>query len=85
MAWHEDGPTSAANLHTLCWQDHLAKTNNHTRVRMNADGTITHTTRHGLTRTSEHYWRTYVDNLTNGRTTPAATSTHEHDDDPPPF
>ncbi len=84
VGWHEDGSTSAANLHTLCWQDHLAKTNRHTRVRINADGTVTHTTRHGLTRTSEHYWRTYVDNLTSGRTTPTTTSTSEHDD-PPPF
>lgn len=76
-AWHDDGPTSAENLHALCWKDHLRKTNNHVGVRMNADGTVTHTTRHGLTRTSEPYWHWCADNLTNGRTMQG--------DDTPPF
>jgi hypothetical protein len=51
-------------------------------VGMNADGTVTHTTRHGLTRSSEPYWRSYSDNLASGR---AGSTTTEHDDDPPPF
>lgn len=90
VEWHDDGPTSAANLQAMCWQDHLAKTNKHTRVHMNADGTVTHTTRHGLTRTNEPYWRSYSDNLTGGRATTSttastSTSTNEHADDPPPF
>lgn len=82
VEWHDDGPTSAANLQAMCWQDHLAKTNKHIQVRMNADGTVTHTTRHGLTRTKEPYWRSYSDNLASGR---ASSTTTEHDDDPPPF
>ena len=83
IAWSDTGDTSAANLHAMCWADHQRKTLNHTRVRMNADGTITHTTRHGLTRTSEPYWRTMTDNLTHGRS-PSGDDNTEHDD-PPPF
>jgi hypothetical protein len=76
-AWADDGPTSAANLHALCWADHQAKTARHTQVRKNPNGTITHTTRHGLTRTTESYWKTMTDNLTSGRT--------QQDDEKPPF
>jgi len=74
--WHDDGPTSAANLHALCRRDHIKKTNGLTSVRLNGDGTVTHTSRHGLQRTKEPYWKSSVDDLTRGR----------HDDsDPPPF
>ena len=39
-------------------------------MRMNADGTVTHTTRHGLTRLHEPYWRSQADDLAHGRTEP---------------
>ena len=76
--WHDDGPTSAANLHALCWRDHLAKTTRQTSVRLNPDGTVTHTTRHGLTRSSEPYWRTFADNITRDQ-----DNTPDQDDTPP--
>jgi len=76
IEWADGGHTSAANLHSLCWQDHLTKTNDHTSVRMNADGTVTHTSRHGLTRTSEPYWHSYAYNLTHDQLS---------QDDQPPF
>ncbi len=70
MEWGDDGPTSAANLHALCWRDHQHKTGGHINMRMNADGTVTHTTRHGLTRLHEPYWRSQADDLAHGRTEP---------------
>lgn len=80
--WHDNGPTSAANLHTMCWQDHHAKTNGYTQVTMNSDGTVTHTSRHGLTRTQDSYWRTYADHLSEDRNVDTSRSA---DDDIPPF
>lgn len=62
--WHDDGPTSAANLHVLCQRDHTDKTTGWADARINPDGTVTHVTRNGLTRNSESYWKTMVDNIT---------------------
>jgi hypothetical protein len=78
IEWADDGPTSAANLHALCWADHQRKTNGDTRVTLNPDGTTTHTTRHGLTRSGESHWRSFAENLNLDRTV-------ETDGEIPPF
>ena len=74
--WHEAGTTSADNLHVLCRRDHTDKTTGWADARVNRDGTVTHTTRHGLTRTTDSHWWGFAANLTRGRTP---------DDDPAPF
>ena len=75
--WHDDGTTSADNLHLLCRTDHTDKTTGWSTARINTDGTVTHTSRHGRARTSEPYWKSFADNLVGGRDTQTA--------DTPPF
>lgn len=65
--WHDDGPTSADNLHPMCRTDHTDKSTGWSNARVNADGTVTHTSKHGRERTGEPYWKSFADNLVDGR------------------
>ena len=81
--WHQGGTTAATNLHPLCRTDHVDKTTGWTQTTINPDHTITHTTRHGLTRTYEPAWKPHTDTLTHGQAPP---STHaDPDEGTPPF